>query len=149
MYVFRWTARSRTDTVSKTLHVRLVARGVPFALSSSGPVEVVLAGPGIPPVTVGGKRKPKVLSADGVDNAFDIAGTGSGDVQVMVVDVDQFGVSFVHDLHTVFPTMKIVALSTNPKLLAAALKSGASVALPSSTPSPTLATVIARLLKRP
>ena len=59
------------------------------------------------------------------------------------------GASFVHDLHVVFPNMRIVALSKSPKLLAAALKAGASVALPSSTPSPTLAAVIARLLEQP
>jgi DNA-binding NarL/FixJ family response regulator len=110
-------------------------------------VEVVLAGWGIPPVNVSGKKKAKVVSADGVDTAFDLAGTGAGDVQVMVVDVDEFGVGFVRDLHAVFPGMKIVALSKNPKLLAAALKAGATVALPSSTPSPTLAAIIARLLK--
>jgi DNA-binding NarL/FixJ family response regulator len=136
--------------LTETLRVRLLAtgKGLPSAAPTTGPVEVVLAGAEIPPVTVAGKRKPKVVAAAGVDNAFDLAGTGTGDVQVMVVDVDQFGVGFVHDLHMVFPTMKIVALSRNPKLLAASLKAGATVALPASTPSPTLAAIVARLLKR-
>jgi len=115
-----------------------------------GPVEVVLAGSSIPSsLTVGsGSKKPKVVTVEGVDDAFDLAGSGAGDVQVMIVDVDQFGIGFVRDLHTVFPTMKIVALSKDPKLLAAALKAGAAVALPSSTPSPTLAAVVAKLLGR-
>jgi DNA-binding NarL/FixJ family response regulator len=109
----------------------------------------VLAGSSIPSgLSVGaGARKPKVVSVDGVEAAFNLAGSGSGDVQVMIVDVDQFGVAFVRDLHMVFPSMKIVALSRDPKLLAAALKAGATVALPSSTPSPTLAAVVAKLLR--
>ena len=150
-YAIRWTARSTTDTATKTIRIRLVTsrRGLPAVSPRTGLVEVVLAGAQVPQVSVGGKRKPKVVTAAGVDNAFDLAGTGTGDVQVMVVDVDQFGVSFVRDLHVVFPNMRIVALSKSPKLLAAALKAGASVALPSSTPSPTLAAVIARLLEQP
>jgi len=148
-YAIRWTARAGSETVTKTIRIRLVttASGLPFVSATSGPVEVVLAGSQIPPVSVGGRRKPKVVTAGGMDNAFDLAGTGTGDVQVMVVDVDQFGVTFVHDLHVVFPNMKIVALSRNPKLLAAALRAGATIALSGSTPSPTLAAVIARLLK--
>jgi hypothetical protein len=150
-YAVRWRARSGTDAVTRTVRIRLVAsgKGLPTISPTTGPLEVVLAGSQIPQnLAVGaGSKKPKVLSAEGVDNAFDLAGAGSGDVQVMVVDVDEFGIAFVRDLHMVFPSMKIVALSRDPKLLAAALKAGASVALPTSTPSPTLAAVIAKLLR--
>jgi hypothetical protein len=150
-YAIRWSARSGTDTVTRTVRIRLVAsgKGLPTVSPTTGPVEVVLAGSQIPQnLSVGsGSRKPKVVSANDVDKAFDLAGAGSGDVQVMVVDVDEFGIGFVRDLHVVFPSMKIVALSRDPKLLVAALKAGATVALPSSTPSPTLAAVIAKLLR--
>jgi hypothetical protein len=149
-YAIRWTARSHGETLTKTIRVRLIAsgHGLPSVRPSTGPVEVVLAGSQIPQVSVGGKKKPKVVTADGVDNAFDLAGTGAGDVQVMVVDVDQFGVSFIRDLHTVFPSMKIIALSKSPKVLAAALKAGATVALPRSIPNSVLAAVVTRLLTR-
>jgi DNA-binding NarL/FixJ family response regulator len=133
------------------LRVRLVGSGNGLSNGSpaGGPIEVVLAGSQIPQdLSVGsGAKKPKVVSAEGIDDAFDLAGSGSGDVQVMIVDVDQFGVAFVRDLHIVFPSMKIVVLSRDPKRLVAALKAGATVALPSSTPSPTLAAVVARLLR--
>jgi hypothetical protein len=151
VYAIRWLARSGADTVTRTLRIRLVARagGLARLSPNGGPIEVVLAGSSIPSgLSVGaGARKPKVVSVDGVEAAFNLAGSGSGDVQVMIVDVDQFGVAFVRDLHMVFPSMKIVALSRDPKLLAAALKAGATVALPSSTPSPTLAAVVAKLLR--
>jgi DNA-binding NarL/FixJ family response regulator len=69
-------------------------------------------------------------------------------VRVVVVDVDEFGVSVVHDLHVVFPSVKIVALAAGPRTMAAALKAGATVVLPRSTPPATLAKVIQRLTKR-
>jgi hypothetical protein len=152
VYAIRWAARSGSDTATRTIRIRLVASvgGLAGIGPSMGPVEVVLAGSSIPSgLTVGtGSRRPKVVAVEGVEDAFNLAGSGSGDVQVMIVDVDQFGVGFVRDLHMVFPSMKIVALSRDPKLLAAALKAGATVALPSSTPSPTLAAVVAKLLAR-
>ena len=67
----------------------------------------------------------------------------------MVVDVDQFGVQFVRDLHTVFPSLKMVVLSRSPKTLARSLKAGAAVALPRSIPNAVLGAVISRLLRSP
>ena len=96
-----------------------------------------------------GATKPKVVKAAGEDSAFDAAGAGSNGVQVMVVDVDEFGVRFVHDLHTVFPGLRMVALSRSPKTLAKASKAGATIALPSSVPNSVLADVISRLLRKP
>ena len=68
---------------------------------------------------------------------------------MIVVDADQFGVGFVRDLHSVFPRARIVALAGSAKTRAAALKAGASVALPSSTPNSVLATVVSKLLRKP
>ena len=48
------------------------------------------------------------------------------------MDVDQFGVGFLRDLHTVFPTLRLVALSSDPATLARAARSGASVTVPRS-----------------
>jgi DNA-binding NarL/FixJ family response regulator len=67
---------------------------------------------------------------------------------VIVVDVDEFGVGLVRDLHAVFPSVKIVALAAGPKTMAAALKAGATIVLPRSTPPATLAKIIQRLAKR-
>ena len=66
----------------------------------------------------------------------------------MVVDVDQFGARFIRDLHTVFPSLKMVVLSRSPKTLAKSLKAGATIGLPSSVPNSVLAAVISRLLKK-
>jgi hypothetical protein len=49
----------------------------------------------------------------------------------------------------VFPSVRIVALASTPKLLAGSLAAGAAIALPRATPPATLARVIQRLLHRP
>jgi DNA-binding NarL/FixJ family response regulator len=57
-------------------------------------------------------------------------------------------VSTVRDLHVVFPAVKIVALAAGPRTMATALKAGATVVLPRSTPPATLAKIIQRLAKK-
>jgi DNA-binding NarL/FixJ family response regulator len=68
---------------------------------------------------------------------------------VIVVDVNAFGVSLIRDLHTVFPSAKIVALTVGFKQMVAARKAGAAIALPRSTPASTLARVVNRLAQPP
>ena len=65
---------------------------------------------------------------------------------MIVIDVDAFGLGLVRDLHTVFPSVRIVALASTPRLLAGSLTAGAVIALPRATPPATLARVIERLL---
>jgi DNA-binding NarL/FixJ family response regulator len=111
------------------------------------PIKVVLAGDA--PRSAGAKlpkRKPKVFIATGIEPTFDEAANRRTDTRVIVVDADEFGLGLIRDLHTVFPSVKIVALSSSPRMLARAMKAGAVVALPRSTPPATLARVIQRLL---
>jgi DNA-binding NarL/FixJ family response regulator len=68
---------------------------------------------------------------------------------VIVVDVDAFGVSLIRDLHAVFPSTKIVALTSGPRQMVASLKAGASIALPRSTPASVLTRLVTRLLAKP
>jgi DNA-binding NarL/FixJ family response regulator len=84
---------------------------------------------------------------NGVEPTFDETANRNRDVRVVVVDVDELGVSIVHDLHVVFPSVKIVALAAGPKTMAAALKAGAKVVLPRSTPPAKLAKIIQQLAK--
>jgi DNA-binding NarL/FixJ family response regulator len=67
---------------------------------------------------------------------------------VIVVDVDRYGLQLVRDLHTVFPSLKIVALTNDPRRLAQAVRAGAAVAVPRSTPPSDVATLIRRLTRR-
>ena len=89
------------------------------------------------------------MTASGVEPTFDAAANRKTDVRVIVVDVDAFGVGLVRDLHTVFPSVRIVALASTPRLLAGALEAGATIVLPGSAPASTLARVIQGLLAKP
>jgi hypothetical protein len=145
-YSMRWTARSGRETSSRRLTIRLVGTSTS---APAQPVEVVLAGPATRGLAARfSTRRPRVVSAAGIEPTFDAAASRRTDVRVIVIDVDTFGLGVVRDLHTVFPSVRIVALASTPRLLARSLGSGAAIALPRATPPATLARVIERLLAK-
>jgi hypothetical protein len=145
VYTMRWTARSGRETISRKITIRFMARRKVVV----APIKILLAGPAARGVSAKFlTRKPKLVIASSIEPTFDAAASRGADVRVIVVDVDAFGLSLIRDLHAVFPSAKIVALSSRPRQMAATLKAGASVALPRSTPSSTLARVIKKLAKR-
>jgi hypothetical protein len=142
IYKLRWSARAGRETVSRTVKIRIVGKVVPVQK-----IQIVLAGAAAQDVGGRlGKQKPKVVNA--VEPTFDAAANRNRDVRVIVVDIDEFGVGLVCDLHAVFPSVKIIALAAGPKTMAAALKAGATIVLPRSTPPATLAKIIQRLSRR-
>ena len=66
---------------------------------------------------------------------------------MIVVDADQYPLSLVHNLRTVFPStsVRLVVLTNDPKKRARAIAAGATIALPKRTPSVKLAKVVAAL----
>ena len=68
------------------------------------------------------------------------------DVRVIVVDADLYGPALARDLHQVFPSATVVALSKNVGRRAA-LTSKGIVAVPASTPPAQVAALVARLLR--
>jgi hypothetical protein len=139
IYRLRWTARAGRETATRTIGFRLV--GVKSPVQK---IQIVLAGTAAK--GVGGKLgKQKPLLVASADPTFDAAANRNRDVRVIVVDADELGVSTVRDLHVVFPSVKIVALAAGPKTMAAALKAGATIVLPRTTPPATLAKIIQRL----
>jgi len=146
VYTMRWTARSGRDVAVRKITIRLLgARNVIVV-----PTRVVLAGPATRGISGAfTKQKPKLVTASGIEPTFDAAASRGTNVRVIVIDVDAFGVSVVRDLHAVFPSMKIVALTSSPKQMAASLKAGAAIALPRSTPASTLGRLISKLLAKP
>jgi DNA-binding NarL/FixJ family response regulator len=141
----RWTARSGSDAVTRTLTIRLIgSRNV-----ITQPVKVLLAGPAADNLSGTFFKQQRVVRAATIEPTFDAAASRRSDVRVIVVDVDEFGVAMIRDLHTVFPAVKIVALASSPRQLTAALKAGAAVALPRSTPLAVLTRVVQRLLSKP
>ncbi len=146
LYTMRWTARSGRESISRTITIRLVGARSVIAL----PARVLLVGPATR--GIGGAltaQKPSLISASGIEPTFDAAASRRTDVRVILVDVDAFGVALIRDLHMVFPSLKIVALTSGPKQMATSLKAGAVVAIPRSTPPATLGRLIQKLLAKP
>ena len=76
---------------------------------------------------------------------FTITGSPKNKVQVIVVDVDVYGTSLIRQLKTVFPNIKIIAISRSPVLLVQSIRAGATVALPKGLPPKKLARVVSSL----
>jgi hypothetical protein len=144
-YTMRWTARSGRESISRKITIRLVEGRNAIAV----PARVLLAGPAAGGIRGTFTQKPRFIIASGIEPTFDAAASRRTDVRVIVVDVDAFGVSLIRDLHAVFPSTEIVALTSGPKQMAASSKAGAAIALPRSTPASTLGRLIQRLLAKP
>jgi hypothetical protein len=83
------------------------------------------------------------------DDTFVAVGAPDANVKLIVVDVDQYGLGTIRDLHTLFPDVRLIAVSSNARVLGRAVLLGATVAVPPSTPSQQLAALIARLAVKP
>jgi hypothetical protein len=146
-YKLTWVARAGFEQIKRTIVVEVVKRGSPPAKNTKA-VEVVLVGAadlrdGLA-VSLEGSNI-RVTSAVDENEPFTLAGSPTHNVHVVVVDVDEFSLSLVHDLRTVFPGMAIVALTDDPDKLGRAVAAGATVALPLSSPPSQLAKVVAKL----
>ena len=144
-------ARSGTETVSRTVKLKLVGKKVAQIKTSRSEVEVVLAGEQHPKNVVQsaltGTRARIVAQAD-LDQTFALAASGAHDIKIVVVDVDTHGVGFVSDLRTVFPSIRVIAIATQPADRVRALRAGAVQALPRNTTSRQLAKAIAAISSR-
>src|SRR5207253_8759911 len=149
-YTLVWAATAGGTTIRKTIPVKIVGSdaglGKPLNPSSL-PVEVVLTGAKIPKDLALGldAKKTRLIQASNSDDPFTVTGDPARNVEVVVVDADQFGLGLVRDLRTVFPSLRLIVLSDDPRKLARAVSAGATLALPRSTPSAKLATVVSRM----
>jgi hypothetical protein len=144
------TAQSGRDSVKKTIALQIVGKKPGSrATPDTRPVEVVLAGGSNirKDIALGLANGMRVISTVGEDT-WTVTGSASRNVGVIVVDVDRYGLELVSDLRTVFPSVRIIALTNDPRRLAQAIKAGAAVAVPRSTPPKDLAKLITQLAKR-
>jgi hypothetical protein len=88
------------------------------------------------------------LYAADVDTTYALAANSGNNVRIAVVDVDAYGVGLVGDLRAVFPSLRVIALSSSPKALVAARKEGAALALPKSLSQGQLLKLVDRLARR-
>jgi hypothetical protein len=148
VYKLRWQASSGSDSVAQTIVVQVGKTKKDFA-KVVAPVDVLVADASVPSKLPLADPASREMSADSENTAFSLAGDPRNNVQVIVIDADQYTLSMIHDLHTVFPSIKVVALSNDPQRLAAAVRAGATVGLPKTTPARKLAKVVGILSSAP
>jgi hypothetical protein len=142
-HVLRWTAVSGSDVV----HTSMVVQILRSAKSLKPPhnSDVVLAGTDLPKQLPTAPKERRRLVASTGDSTFTLTGDPKRDVEVIVVDADQYGLGLVRDLRTVFPNVRLVVLTNDPKKLAHAVAAGATIAMSKRTPPAKLAKVVAAL----
>jgi hypothetical protein len=142
-HVLRWTAVSGSDVV----HTSMVVQILRSAKSLKPPhnSDVVLAGADLPKQLPNAPKQGRRLVASTGDSAFTLTGDPTRNVEVIVVDADQYGLGLVHNLRTVFPNVRLVVLTNDPKKLARAVAAGATIAMSKRTSPAKLAKVVAAL----
>ncbi|MDQ3066537.1 MAG: Ig-like domain-containing protein, partial [Actinomycetota bacterium] len=151
-YTLTWVARSGKESVRRTLKLTLVGPKLAQVKPKRQEVEVVLAGEKPengalrPSFTEGGPRV--VAQSATPDETFTLAASAARDVGVVVVDVDAYGISFLSDLRTVFPSLRLIAISREPARRTLAVRAGAVLALPRTTTAKQLGKAISLVASR-
>ena len=119
---------SGTNVLHRTFGLQIVKSIHSLLPRSKKPVYVVMAGTGLPQLPAGTKQVARLVAASDLA-AWSFTADPKRSPQVIVVDVDQYGVRLVHNLHLVFPMVKIIAVSSHPSQLVRAKRFGATVVL--------------------
>jgi hypothetical protein len=144
-YTVLWTAVSGPDVVRKSMNLQIMRKPTKKVVATK-PVDVILTGDTLPKeLPIETAQQQRLVPATSSDTTFSVTGDPKRNVQVIVVDADEYGLSLVHDLRTVFPMVKLIALTNDPAKLARAIKAGATLALPKKTPNGKLAKVVTSL----
>jgi hypothetical protein len=133
-YRLLWTATSAGQVLRKSLVVQIV-RSTKVATAQAHnrkKKDIVLAGSGLTKQLLGVPtgNGAKIVAASG-DSTFALVADPKNNVQVVVIDLDQYPVSLVHNLRLVFPSasVKLVAISSSASKRARAHDVGANVVL--------------------
>jgi hypothetical protein len=147
-YSLTWVARSGTQTVRHTVALTLVGPRLAQVTPKRGVIEIVLAGEepatGAVQPALSGTRA-RVVAMANPDQTFALTASTARNVGVVVVDVDAYGLGFVSDLRTVFPSLRLLAIAREPATRALAVRAGAVLALPRDTPARQVAKAIAAI----
>jgi hypothetical protein len=145
-----WVARSSAETIRRTTTFHLVAATAAQAKQRQR-VAIVLAGerPALDALAAHLTRtKARFVARTDAEGTFMLASSGSRNVGVAVVDVDEYGVGLVRDLGIVFPSLRLVGIARDRSMRARAVRAGAVLALPRSTPAAKAARAIEHIAGR-
>jgi hypothetical protein len=149
-YTVVWRLVAAGESVVKTtkLTVSRVAATPTRVGAKPARSDVVLAAPGFSVRSLALPRSVRVLKTSDAADAFDLAAAEATNVRVAILDVDRLGLGYLHDLHTIFPTVRIVAIANDPLVRHRALVAGAAVALPHAAGPARVGAAVRRLSRR-
>jgi hypothetical protein len=132
LYRLTWRATAGKTTAKKAGLIRFVGPGIEQLRTRPQRVEVVLA----VDTSKGARRisssADRVVSHATPERTFALLSAPDRTVDVVVVDVDRFGIQFLRDLRTVFPTVRVIALSDRGAMKPKIKRAGAFSVLPRS-----------------
>jgi hypothetical protein len=148
-YRLVFSVQSGNQTAKKSIVVQIVKK-TRKPVKAKKPLEIVLASTGNngKEIERGLSNGMAVVPAAVDEDTWSLTGAANHNVEVIVVDVDRYGLQLIRDLSLVFPTVRILGLTNDPRRLAQAIRAGATIAVPRSTPPKDLAKLIQRLASR-
>ena len=142
-YRLIWSAHSGSASARKAVRIRFVGPALEQLRTRPHRVEVVLAvdtSRGAHSISSSADR---VVSHATPERTFALLSAADRSVSVVVVDVDRFGIQFLRDVRTVFPTVRAIALSDRRVRWPAIKRAGAFSILPRSATHEQLGRTIA------
>ena len=148
-YRLAFSVESGRETAKKSIVVQIVKKTAK-PVQPKKPLQIVLASTGnnSKEIERGLDKGMEVVPAAVGEDAWTLTGASNRNVEVIVVDVDRYGLQLIRDLRLVFPTVRIIGLTNDPRRLVQAVRAGATIAVPRSTPPKDLAKLIKRLASR-
>jgi hypothetical protein len=150
-YTLAWTLAAGGESAVRVTRLTIPGEasdpGSEWTVADAKPQrpDVVVAADGFGVDALALPRSVRALVASKSRDAFDLSGDERTNVRVAVLDVDRLGVPFLHDLHTVFPTLGIVAIANDPELRRRSLAAGASAAFPHAAGPARIGVAVRRL----
>ena len=134
-YRLAFAVESGREKAKKSIVLQIVKKTAK-PVQPKKPLQIVLASTGNngKEIERGLDKGMEVLPAAVGEDAWTLTGASNRNVEVIVVDVDRFGLQLIRDLRLVFPTVRILGLTNDPRRLVQAVRAGATIAVPRSTP---------------
>ena len=143
-YRLTWSARAGSATARQAVRIRFVGPGLEQLRTRPHRVEVVLAVDTSRGARTISSSADRVVSHATPERTFALLSATDRTVRVVVVDVDRFGIQFLRDVRTVFPTVRVIALSEHRVRWASIERAGAHSILPRSATTAQLGRAIRR-----
>ena len=143
-YRLTWSARAGSATARQAVRLRFVGPGLEQLRTRPHRVEVVLAVDTSRGARTISSSADRVVSHATPERTFALLSATDRTVRVVVVDVDRFGIQFLRDVRTVFPTVRVIALSEHRVRWASIERAGAHSILPRSATTAQLGRAIRR-----